>query len=233
MNKTELAQMIDQTLLSPLVTKEEVSDFCKKAREYGFASVCINPVYVPLAHSLLSGSNTLTCTVVDFPLGAGGKEAKISQAKEVISKGADEVDFVVDLGLVKSHNWTTLTQELTEIHKAVKDAEKLRDDKTLPPVKDKLIIETCFLTDEEKIQTCLCAKKAGFDFVKTSTGFASVKPNGANETDVALMRKTVGNEMGVKASGGIHSTQEALALIKAGASRLGASAGVAIVDGLE
>lgn len=242
MKKNDLAKYIDQTLLSATATEAQMKTFIEQAREYGFMSVCVNQEFVPLAYQILKGSETKVCTVIDFPLGAGGLETKTSQADLAITQGADELDFVVNLNLVKSHSWKELTAELTFIQNSVDEAsafitadvsEKRR------PILTKLIIETCYLDDEEIKQTCLCAKEAGFDYVKTSTGFAIVKdsdgkllPNGANVHDVALMRETVGPEIGVKASGGIHSTKEALYLIAAGASRIGASAGVKIVDEL-
>ncbi len=228
MTKQELSKMIDQTLLSATATKEQVEAFCKEAATYGFASVCINPVYVKLAATLLKGTGVKTCTVIDFPLGASTAENKCAQAAIAIADGAQELDFVVSLGLVKAHDWDALQKELSLIAQKVGKSAL-----------SKLIIETCYLTDEEIVESCKCAKSAGFDFVKTSTGFAiqkdsdgRLKANGANTHAVSLMRQTVGEQMGVKASGGIHSTQEALDLIAAGASRLGASAGVQIVNGL-
>ncbi len=235
MTKKELAQFIDQTLLSPEATESQVEEFCKQAKEYGFASVCINPVYVSLAAKILAGSNTKTCTVIDFPLGAGGIESKLSQADIAISNGANELDFVIDLGLVKAHKWQELKQQLSSLTKSVQEASFFANTDGSAPKKiiTKLILETCLLTDEEIKESCIAAKEAGFDFVKTSTGFSSKKPNGATIAAVSLMRQTVGSEMGVKASGGIHTTQEALDFIKAGATRIGASAGVQIVDGLD
>lgn len=242
MKKQELANYIDQTLLSPTTTEAQMKPFIEQAKEYGFMSVCVNQEFVPLAHEILKDSKTKVCTVIDFPLGAGGLETKTAQADLAITQGADELDFVVNLNLVKSHKWQELTAELTAIQKSVNEAsafitadvsEKRR------PILTKLIIEACYLNDEEIKQTCLCAKDAGFDYVKTSTGFAILKdadgkllPNGATVHDVALMRETVGPKMGVKASGGVHTTKEALDLIAAGASRIGASAGIKIVDEL-
>ncbi len=243
MNKSELAKYIDQTLLSATATEEEMRAFIQKAKEYGFMSVCVNQVFVPLAHEILKGSETKVCTVIDFPLGAGGLEAKIAQADLAVTQGADELDFVVNLNLVKSHKWKELESELFSVQKSVNEASLFAvadEEDVRSPVLTKLILETCYLTDEEIVESCKCAKNAGFNYVKTSTGFAIIKDadgklkkNGATVHDVALMRQTVGSDMGVKASGGIHSTKEALELIAAGASRLGASAGVQIVDGLE
>lgn len=241
MNKKELASYIDQTLLSPCATGEEVISFCQKAKEYGFASVCINPSFVELASKILKGSATKVCTVIDFPLGAGGLETKLAQTDIAITQGADELDYVVNLSYVKSHSWQKLTEELKFIEKAAREASLMAFlDQGPKKVVLKLIIETCYLSDEEIIESCKAAKNANFDFVKTSTGFAILKdekgfllPNGAAPHAVSLMRQTVGPEMGVKASGGIHSAKEALDLIAAGASRIGSSSGVKIVDGLE
>ncbi len=241
-NKKDLAKMIDQTLLSPWATAEQVKTFCGQAAEYGFASVCINPVFVQLASSALKDSSVKVCTVIDFPLGAGGTQTKILQAQDAIKSGADELDFVIDLSLVKGEKWDQLVQQLSLVTEAVRGAseEVTSINPKRPKLIEKLILETCFLNDREIIKSCLCAKQAGFDFVKTSTGFAIQKdkdgkllPNGATVHAVALMRDTVGPEMGVKASGGIHSAAQALELIKAGASRIGASAGTEIVDQLD
>lgn len=236
MTKKKIASMIDQTLLSQTADEATVSSFCKDALQYGFASVCINPVYVPLAAKILSGTKTKVCTVIDFPLGAGGTKCKISEAKVAVAQGADELDFVVDIGMVKAHNYALLEKELSKVIDAVKKLTTKRGG----PAVTKLILETCFLSDDEITQSSVCAKKAGFDFVKTSTGFAIVKdkdgkllPNGATVHAVTLMRAAVGKKMGVKASGGIHSTEQALALVEAGATRIGASAGVAIVGGIK
>lgn len=231
MKKSEIASYIDQTLLAPTATEEALVEFVSKAKEYGFASVCINPVYIKKAKELLKGSKTKVCTVIDFPLGAGGLETKQTQADIAIDDGADELDFVVDLGLVKAHKWIELKAELAFIAKSVKEAAMFREENG--SVLTKLILETCCLTDEEIIESCKCAKEAGFDFVKTSTGFYSTKPNGATVHAVELMRKTVGPDMGVKASGGIHNYEEAMAMINAGATRIGASAGIEIVSQAE
>lgn len=230
MTKQEMASYIDQTLLSPTATEAQLIDFCKTAKEYGFASVCVNLCHVKKASEILEGSATKVCTVIDFPLGAGGLQEKCSQADIAITEGAGELDFVIDLGLVKAHDWKALETQLTFITRSVKEAAMFSEKGG--SILTKLILETCLLTDEEITESCLCAKKAGFDFVKTSTGFAMQKPNGATVEAVKLMRKTVGESMGVKASGGIHNAQEALAMIEAGASRIGASAGVEIVEGL-
>lgn len=231
MKKEELAPYIDQTLLSPAATETQLIEFVTRAKDFGFASVCINPVYIRKAKEILKGTSTKVCTVIDFPLGAGGIETKQSQADNAIDAGADELDFVVDLGLVKAHEWKKLTGQLAFITKSVKEAAMFREEPG--PVTTKLIIETCCLTDEEIVESCRCAKEAGFDFVKTSTGFYPSKPNGATIEAVKLMRETVGPEMGVKASGGIHNYEEAMSMIKAGATRIGASAGIEIIAGAE
>ncbi|MGN0730160.1 deoxyribose-phosphate aldolase [Treponema sp.] len=231
MTKQELAKFIDQTLLSPEATKKQAEDFCKTAKEYGFASVCINPVFVPLAAQILSGSQTKVCTVIDFPLGAGGLETKLSQADIAVTGGASELDFVCDLGLVKAQDWKTLAAQLSAITKSVREAAMFSEQEK--SIVTKLILETTLLSDEEIINACICAKDSGFDFVKTSTGFSMKKPNGASVHAVELMRKTVGNTMGVKASGGIHTAEEALQFIQAGANRIGSSSGIQIVEGLK
>lgn len=236
MTKKELAGMIDQTLLSQTATATEVEAFCKEAAEYGFASVCINPVYIPLAARVLSGTKTKVCTVIDFPLGAGGTQIKVQDSVAAVKAGAEEVDLVIDMGLVKAHDYEAVTVQFARVTEAVREEEKNTGKKIVV----KVILETCFLTPEEIEMSALACKKAGVDFVKTSTGFAIRKdkdgkllPNGATAEAVEIMRKAVGPELGVKASGGIHNTKEALAMINAGASRIGASAGVAIVNGLE
>ena len=231
MNKKEMASYIDQTLLSPTATEKDLIEFINKSKDFGFASVCINPVFIKKAKELLAGTSTKVCTVIDFPLGAGGLETKQTQADIAIDAGAAELDFVVNLNLVKAHIWKELSAELTFIAKSVKEAAMFRE--TPGAVLTKLILETCCLTDEEIIESCKCAKEAGFDFVKTSTGFYTAKPNGATVHAVELMRKTVGTEMGVKASGGIHTYEEAMAMINAGATRIGASAGIEIVSKAE
>lgn len=231
MTKKEMASYIDQTLLSADVTKEDIRAFCEKGREYGFMSVCVNTVFVPFAKEILSGSETKVCTVIDFPLGAGGLEVKTSQADIAITNGADETDFVVDLSLVKAHAWEELKKNLTFITRSVSEAEAFLQDMTKKIV-TKLILETCLLTDDEIVNACLCAKDAGFDFVKTSTGFCQKTPNGATIHAVRLMKDTVGSEMQVKASGGIRTLKHALDFIEAGADRIGTSSGVQIVDSL-
>lgn len=210
-----LAGYIDHTALKPDVTEAEIKKLTGEAKEYGFASVCINPYWVPLAAEQLKDSNVNVCTVIGFPLGAGTAAAKAFETKDAISHGADEVDMVINIGALKSGQNDTVEEDI----KAVVDAAA---GKALV----KVIIEACLLNDEEKVLACQLAVKAGTDFVKTSTGFST---GGATPEDVALMRRTVGPKIGVKAAGGIHSKAEAQAMIAAGATRIGASSGVKIV----
>ena len=206
--------MIDHTLLKQNASEEQIKKLCREAREYHFCSVCVNPCYVALCEKELQGSGVKVCTVIGFPLGAATTGTKVFEADEAIGNGADEVDMVVNVGKIKSGDWEYVKKDIAELVTAVRGRAVV-----------KVIIETCLLTDEEKVRVCLIAKEAGADFVKTSTGFST---GGAKTEDVALMRKTVGPDMGVKASGGIHDLKDAQAMLQAGASRLGCSAGVAI-----
>jgi len=217
--KKNVAGMIDHTLLKADATEAQIAKLCQEAKEHGFASVCVNPGYVPEAAEALKGTDVRVCTVIGFPLGATSSEAKAAETADAIAKGAAEVDMVVNVGRIKSGNWDYVRSDIAAVVNAARGRALT-----------KVIIETCLLTDDEKIRVCEIAKDAGADFVKTSTGFST---GGATAADIALMRKTVGPDMGVKASGGIHSTEEAIALIEAGASRIGASAGIAIISGLE
>jgi deoxyribose-phosphate aldolase len=216
MNK-DIAKYIDHTILKPNATREQVKKICDEAKEYGFASVCINPTHVAFVANELKDSEVKTCVVVGFPLGANTTCIKVVETESVIKDGAQEVDMVVNVGAIKDGNWELVESDI----KGVVDAAK---GKALV----KVIIETCLLTDEEKIKTCEISKKVGADFVKTSTGFST---GGATAEDIALMRKTVGPELGVKASGGVRDFETAKAMIDAGATRIGASAGIAIVEG--
>ena len=218
-NKKNVAAMIDHTLLKQDASEEQIAKICEEALEYHFASVCVNPSYVAQCAEALKGSSVEVCTVIGFPLGATTSASKAFEAKDAIANGATEVDMVVNVGKIKSGNWDFVKDDIAAVVKAA-------DKKAVV----KVIIETCLLTDEEKVKVCQIAKEVGADFVKTSTGFSKW---GAKPEDVALMRKTVGPDMGVKASGGIHNAEEALAMINAGASRLGCSAGIAVVNGLE
>lgn len=211
-----LAPFIDHTLLKPNATDDQVEKLCKEAMKYKFASVCVNSAYVPLASKLLQGSGVKVCTVVGFPLGAMSSESKACETREAISKGADEIDMVINVGKLKSGDYAYVCEDIKSVVRAAQGRCV------------KVILETSSLTDDEKVAGCILAKAAGADYVKTSTGFGS---GGATVEDVALMRKTVGSKMGVKASGGIRSAESAREMIKAGATRIGASASVAIVQG--
>lgn len=215
MKKQELAKMIDHTILKAVASEEDVKRLCSEAKEYGFASVCANPVHVGLMAKELEGSDVLSCCVVGFPLGANASEIKAAEAEFAVSQGADELDMVINIGALKAGDKERLIRDIA----AVVDAAAGRT--------VKVIIETCYLTDEEKIIACEAAMEAKADFVKTSTGFGS---GGATVEDIKLMRKTVGDSMKVKASGGIRSYADALAMVEAGADRIGASAGIAILS---
>ena len=210
-----LSRYIDHTLLKADATENEVIKLCNEAKEYDFFSVCINPGFVELAAKELRESNVAVCTVIGFPLGASTPETKAFETRDAIQKGAVEVDMVINISKLKDKK----DEEVLKDIKAVVDAA---DKKALV----KVIIETCLLTDEEKERACKLAKDAGADFVKTSTGFST---GGATKEDIALMRKTVGTEMGVKASGGVRTYEDAVTMIESGATRIGASASIAIV----
>jgi deoxyribose-phosphate aldolase len=218
MTKSEVAGMIDHTILGAEVTKEAVKEKCREAEEYNFASVCSNPDQVALMAEELADSSVKVCTVIGFPLGVNSSRAKAAEAEIAAAEGADELDMVIKVGALKEGDYELVKNDI----KAVVEAA---GDKIV-----KVIIETCYLTDQQKVKACQLAKTAGADFVKTSTGFGS---GGATLEDIALMRKTVGEKMGVKASGGIHSLAEAQAMIEAGATRIGASSGVQIIEGAE
>ena len=213
---SDIATWIDHTLLKPEATASQIKDLCQEARDYHFASVCVNPAYASLVSGLLAGSSSVTCCVVGFPLGASLPTYKVIETLAALEAGAKEIDMVINIGALKGG---ALGQVLNEITGVVQVAHNQR-------AQVKVIIETALLTQKEKIVACLLCKAAGADFVKTSTGFASA---GATVEDVALMRRVVGAEMGVKAAGGIRTYADALAMIRAGATRLGASAGVTIV----
>lgn len=210
-----LSRYIDHTLLKADATENEVIKLCNEAKEYDFFSVCINPGFVELAAKELSESNVAVCTVIGFPLGASTPETKAFETRDAIQKGAAEVDMVINISKLKDKKDEQVLKDI----KAVVDAA---DKKALV----KVIVETCLLTDEEKERACKLAKDAGADFVKTSTGFST---GGATKEDIALMRKTVGTEMGVKASGGVRTYEDAVTMIESGATRIGASASIAIV----
>ncbi|ELX8379795.1 deoxyribose-phosphate aldolase [Providencia vermicola] len=211
-----LAQYIDHTLLAANATVSDIKQLCAEAAEHHFASVCVNTGYVPLASECLKNSDVMVCCVVGFPLGACLTEAKAFEAAEAVRHGANEVDMVINVGMLKSGDLEFVRQDIAAVLAACGDA-------TL-----KVILETCLLTDEEIIQVCEICRTLKVGFVKTSTGFSTM---GATEQHVALMRKVVGDEIGVKASGGVRDRETAEKMIKAGANRVGASASVAIVSG--
>ncbi|MBG9590303.1 deoxyribose-phosphate aldolase [Cytobacillus firmus] len=213
-----VAKMIDHTLLKADATKDQIEKICAEAKEYNFASVCVNPTWVKLSSDLLNGTEVKVCTVIGFPLGASTPETKAFETKNAIENGATEVDMVINIGALKGKDNELVERDI----RAVVDAAK---GKALT----KVIIETCLLTEEEKVRACELSVKAGADFVKTSTGFST---GGATAEDIALMRKTVGPDLGVKASGGVRSAEDAQKMIEAGATRIGASSGAAIVNGL-
>ncbi len=215
MDKNEMAKYLDDTLLKADATPEQIIAICKEAKEYGCASVCVNTAYVDLVAKELAGSDVKTCCVVGFPLGAMTSEAKAFEAKDAIEKGANEVDMVIEVGRAKAGDFDYVKKDIGAVVAAA-------DKKAIV----KVIIETCLLTDEEKRQACIAAKEAGADFVKTSTGFST---GGAKVEDIRLMRETVGPDMGVKASGGVRTWDAALAMIEAGASRIGTSSAAGIL----
>jgi len=233
MTKQEIASYIDHTLLAPQAGAKQIVTLCQEAAKNNFASVCINPSYVSLAAEELKNSKVKVCTVIGFPLGATPSKVKAIEAKTSVKDGADEVDMVINIGAAKDGRYTEVSKDIAAVVKAAKkEGEKLGK-----KIIVKVILETCFLDDETIENCCLCSKKAGADYVKTSTGFASPKsvdgtplPNGATEHHIALMRKTVGPDMGVKASGGIRSARTAIAMLEAGANRIGTSSGVSIVN---
>ncbi len=211
------AKLIDHTLLKPEATDEDIKRLCEEAARYGFASVCVNPTWVRAAACSLHGTGVPVCTVIGFPLGATLSDVKAYEARRTILDGAREVDMVINVGALKSGDDCLVEHD---IHMVVEVAHEYE-------ATCKVIIETALLTDEEKVRACQAAKKAGADFVKTSTGFAK---GGATVADVALMRRTVGSELGVKASGGVKGLEDARKLVEAGATRIGASVGVKIAQ---
>ena len=207
-------RLIDHTILKPEASIDDIRKLCIEAKEYNFYSVCVNSAYVNVAYNFLLHSDVKVCSVVGFPLGAMTKEAKAYEAKFAVDSGAEEIDMVINIGLLKSGKIDLFERDIKKVREACK-ASVL-----------KVIIETCLLDDKEKILACKIAKEYGADFVKTSTGFST---GGATEHDIELMRKTVGDKMGVKASGGIKTYEDAIKMINAGANRLGTSSGIAIM----
>ena len=215
-SKERFAKMIDYTLLKPTTTKEDIIKLCKEAKKYGFAAVCVNPIYVSLASSLLKNSKIKTCTVIGFPLGANKTQTKVFEAERAVMDGAQEIDMVMNMGMFKAESYSFVREDIASVVKAVKPMGILV----------KVIIETCYLTHEEKIKACRIVEAAGADYVKTSTGLGG----GATVADVRLIRSVVGGRLGVKASGGIRTLKRALAMVKAGATRIGTSSGVKIME---
>lgn len=212
----KLTSIIDHTLLAADATSAQIARLCQEAREYSFASVCVNSCRVAQARTLLEGCPVKVCTVVGFPLGAMSTRAKADETRSAVEDGADEIDMVINVGYVKDGDWDGVLDDIMAVREACKG-------KVL-----KVILETCLLTDDEIVRACRTAVRAGADFVKTSTGFSK---GGATVHAVSLMRNTVGADVGVKASGGIRDAESARAMVEAGASRLGCSAGVAIAKG--
>ncbi len=215
---TSVARMIDHTLLKPDTTPDEIKKLCEEARIYNFASVCINPCYVEMCYNLLKGSQVKVCTVIGFPLGSTTTETKRAEAEQALLNGAEEIDMVINVGMLKQGDYEYVFKDINQVVLAAKKHKALC----------KVIIETALLTDEEKVKACLISKEAKADFVKTSTGFSK---GGATAGDVALMKYVVGSSVGVKASGGIRTAEDAKLMIESGADRIGASASVKIVGG--
>ena len=207
-------KLIDHTLLKQDATPEQIVKLCEEAKEFDFMSVCVNPAYVPLAAECLAGTGVKVCTVIGFPLGMNLTRTKVEEAELCIAQGADEIDMVINVGMLKAGHDDYVREEI-KLLKEVAGKLVL-----------KVIIETCLLTDEEKVRACRLAKEAGADFVKTSTGFST---GGATVHDVKLMRETVGPEMGVKASGGVRTHEDLIAMVEAGANRIGTSNGTKII----
>lgn len=211
-----LAKLIDHTILKPIASKQDVFQICQEARTYNFCSVCINPYWVAYAKELLNGTDVKVCTVIGFPLGANTFAVKAYETQDALKNGADEIDMVINIGALKSQDYDTVFQDILAVRKAC-EGHIL-----------KVIIETSQLTEEEKVKACELAAKAKADFVKTSTGFTG---GGATAQDVALMRKSIPADMQVKASGGVRTKEDFDVMVAAGATRIGASSGVKIIEG--
>lgn len=218
MNKKQMAAMIDHTILKAVAKRDDVEKLCEEAKANNFASVCVNPIHVPLAAKLLKDSSVEVCTVVGFPLGATSHELKAQEAAWTVKEGATEVDMVIDIGAAKEGRFDDVEADIAGVVAASK------------PAIVKVILEVCYLTEDEIVACCKAAVRSGAHFVKTSTGFGD---GGATVEAVALMRKTVGPDIGVKAAGGIRTAKDALAMVEAGANRIGCSAGLAIMAELE
>lgn len=215
----DMAKYIDHTYLKPEASVNEIRKICDEAKKYHCASVCVNPSYIQYVAQQLEGSGVTPCCVIAFPFGTSTPEAKAFEASDAASKGAREIDMVINVGAIKSGDWLLVKRDIEGVVNAVKGRAKV-----------KVIIEACLLTDEEKVKACTVAKLAGAAFVKTSTGYST---GGATVEDVRLMRETVGPEMGIKASGGVRTYDDAVAMLKAGANRLGCSSTMKIVSGVK
>jgi deoxyribose-phosphate aldolase len=224
MKYPQLAPYIDHTLLKAEATPTQIRGLCEEARVYGFASVCVNPRFVRLAVDALSGSSIVVCSVIGFPLGAAHTRVKAMEAQLAVSEGARELDMVMAIGAAKAGEWSEVTADIVAVREAVRETDKTAGKNVLI----KVIIECLLLTDAEKYAACRAAVSAGADFVKTSTGFIG---GGATAEDVRLMRQIVGPDVGVKASGGIKTAEDATRMIEAGATRIGTSNSVAIITG--
>jgi len=233
MTKEEIAGMIDHTVLAPNARSSQIEKLCKEAAENHFASVCVNPNFVSLSAKLLASSGVKVCTVIGFPLGAVPSKDKAYETENAVANGADEADMVIDISAALDGRFDYIEADI----KAVVDAARSAGDKAGKKIIVKVILETCYLDDETIRKCCICAKNAGADFVKTSTGFGTPKaadgtslPNGATAHHIRLMRETVGPEMGVKASGGVRTAEQAREMIEAGANRIGTSSGIKIME---
>jgi len=219
LSRREVARLIDHTLLRPEATRDDILRLCREAREYGFATVCVNPCWVPLAAAEVAGSPVKVCTVVGFPLGAVTTDSKIAEAAVALRVGAREIDMVIPIGALRSGDHETVKRDIHAVARESHNAGAIV----------KVIIEAALLDDSQKVAACSLASAAGADFVKTSTGFG---PSGANPHDVALMRQAVGPKIGVKAAGGIRTLEDLRSMVSAGANRIGSSASVAIVEAI-
>lgn len=215
----KLEQYIDHTALKPDTKDSDIQQLCLEAKEYKFKSVCVNPTWVSYASDLLSDTDVEVCTVIGFPLGANTPEVKAFETEKAIKQGATEIDMVINIGRLKSEDYSEVSRDIKAVVNAAKDKALV-----------KVIIETCLLTKNEKIRACEIAKQAGADYVKTSTGFST---GGATVEDIKLMRSTVGPELGVKASGGVRTSDDAKAMIEAGATRIGTSNGIKLLENRE
>ena len=222
MNNLELAKMIDHTILKANATQSDIEKLCDEAKKYNFASVCVNPYWIPLASDLLKNSTVKVCTVIGFPLGATSSESKAYETEIAILQGADEVDMVINVGAMKNNKTDIVENDILSVVNSARKTGKTQNKNIIV----KVILETCYLTKDEIKKSCICAKNAGADFVKTSTGFGT---GGTTVEDVELMKETVGSSMEVKASGGIRDYETAIKMIEAGATRLGTSSGIGIV----